>query len=222
MTERKILVTGATGKQGRALIASLQPVSDSPSEFQILALTRNVTSPAAIALKAFPNVRLVQGDLDKPESVKKVFDDEGGKGSIWGMFVILAFPGLGADASGEEKQGKLCADLALEYEVSHYVFSSVERGGEGDDKNAILDRKVKISIENHVKSLGEKGLKWTILRPGFFMENLEGFIGSIAFTVLQCGLKPDVKIEMVAANDIGRLGAAVLKNPERCTARYTP
>ena len=29
------------------------------------------------------------------------------------------------------------------------------------------------------------------------MENLEGFIGSIAFAVLQCGLKPDTKIELV-------------------------
>ena len=45
--------------------------------------------------------------------------------------------------------------------MSHFVFSSVERGGEIDDKDAILDRLVKIHIENHVKSLGEKGLKWT-------------------------------------------------------------
>lgn len=105
--ERKILVTGATGKQGRALIASLQSASGSPPEFQILALTRSITSPAANALKAYPNVQLVQGDLDQPETVRKVFDDEGGKGSIWGMYVVLAFPGLGADASGEERQGKV-------------------------------------------------------------------------------------------------------------------
>ena len=115
--EKKILVTGATGKQGRALIAALQPAADTPSEFQIIALTRNVASPAAVSLKSFPNVRLAQADLDRPETVKKVFEDEGGKGSIWGMYVVLAFPGLGADASGEEKQGKVSL-----FTVDHLVW----------------------------------------------------------------------------------------------------
>lgn len=62
------------------------------------------------------------------------------------------------------------------------------------------------------------------------MENLEGSVASIAFTVLRNGLKPDVKMELVvciyfisasncnqfiiieqATNDIGRFGAAVFR-----------
>lgn len=55
----------------------------------------------------------------------------------------------------------MLADLALEYQVSHFIYSSVERGGERDDDKVILDRKVKARIERHIKSLGEKGLGWT-------------------------------------------------------------
>ena len=106
---RKILITGATGNQGKALIAALQ---SSTSEFELLALTRNVSSPSAAALKAFPNIRVVEGDLDKPESVRKVFEDEGGKGGIWGVFVVLAFPGMRADYEPEAKQG-IVSEIAL-------------------------------------------------------------------------------------------------------------
>lgn len=29
------------------------------------------------------------------------------EGGFWGVFVVLQFPGLGVDASGEERQGKV-------------------------------------------------------------------------------------------------------------------
>lgn len=99
---RKILITGATGNQGRALITALQ--SPTP-EFEILALTRNASSSSAASLKAYPNVRIVEGDLDKPETIRKVFEDEGGKGGVWGVFVVLAFPGMKANPEPEERQG---------------------------------------------------------------------------------------------------------------------
>lgn len=110
MSTKTILVLGATGKQGQSLIDALRP-SDSgapPSggdTFKLLALTRNVTTPAARRLANEPHVQLVQGDLDDQQSIRKVFVDAGGRGSIWGVFAVLAFPGLGANADGEEKQG---------------------------------------------------------------------------------------------------------------------
>lgn len=65
---------------------------------------RNTSSAPAAALKAYPNVRIVEGDLTKAETIKKVFEDEGGKGSIWGVFSILAFPGMKAEFGREEKE----------------------------------------------------------------------------------------------------------------------
>jgi hypothetical protein len=56
---------------------------------------------------------------------------------------------------------KLLADISLEFSVSHFIFSSVERGGEVFDDHLTLDRGAKVNIERHIKSLGTKGLKWT-------------------------------------------------------------
>lgn len=182
MSTKTILVLGATGKQGGSLVDALRPsdASGDTTEFQLLALTRSPTSPAARRLASEPHVKVVEGNLDSPGSIRKVFDDAGGKGSIWGVFVVLAFPGLGANADGEERQGivsprhilasrsrriyeclQTIADLALEYGVSAFIFSSVERGGESYDDKLTLDRAAKVKIERHVRSLGDKGLKWT-------------------------------------------------------------
>ena len=62
-----ILITGATGKQGSSLIQSLIQKN---APFQLLAVTRNMQSPSAQKLiQKFPNVKLVQGDLDNPSDL---------------------------------------------------------------------------------------------------------------------------------------------------------
>lgn len=59
---RAILITGATGKQGRAVIDALLAAT---SDFQLLAVTRDANSPSA--QKVAPKsklISLVQGNLD--------------------------------------------------------------------------------------------------------------------------------------------------------------
>lgn len=64
---RAILVTGATGNQGGALIKALLAAK---ADFNILAVTRDATSPSAQALKSkASNITLVQGNLDDTESI---------------------------------------------------------------------------------------------------------------------------------------------------------
>jgi NAD(P)-dependent dehydrogenase (short-subunit alcohol dehydrogenase family) len=104
-TTRTILVVGATGKQGSAFVHSVVAAN---SDFRILALTRNASSPVAQDLASLSErVQIVQANLDVPDSVRKVFQDatQAGDGRIWGVLSVLAFPGLGADATGEENQG---------------------------------------------------------------------------------------------------------------------
>ncbi|KAJ7208085.1 hypothetical protein B0H12DRAFT_1205998 [Mycena haematopus] len=205
-----ILVAGATGKQGRALIHALHlgdRESNIEPEFHILALTRTASSPAASALATW----------NPPDDLRKIFEDaKKERGGIWGVFCALAFPGLGASADSEEKQGKTLADISAEYRVSSYIFSSVERGGEYNDGNAKLDRLAKVMIERHVAHLGnqEGFLGREILRPGFFMENYDNKIGSIAVGVLKRGLKPTTTNQLVAVEDIGHVAAAVFQNPQ--------
>lgn len=52
------------------------------------------------------------------------------------------------------------AELSLEYGVSSFVLSTVERGGEKDDDTMKLDRLAKVRIERHVRELGSRGLNW--------------------------------------------------------------
>ncbi|KAJ7463924.1 NAD(P)-binding protein [Mycena latifolia] len=224
MSKKNILITGATGLQGRALIQALQKSKGEPGvgpeseSFHVLALTRTASSPAAQDLAAaHPGlVTLVQGDLESAEAIRKIFEDaKAESGGIWGVFCVLAFPGLGANADGVEKQGKIVADMALEYGVSAFVFSSAERGGEYYDDNFELDGRAKVMIERHIRALGEKGLPWTFLRPGFFMENYDGLLGAIAVGVLKYGLKPTTTNRMVAVDDIGDVAAAVFRDPSK-------
>lgn len=215
---RLILVTGATGKQGRALVEALRPTSDSDDSdipFQVLALTRSASSPSAQRLFQERHVQVVEGDLDSPESMRKVYEDAKGLGGIWGVFCVLAFPGLGANADGEERQGKFMADLALEYGVSVYIYSTAERGGKQSDEMEKLSGRAKVLAERHVQALGERGLPWTILRPGFFLDNYNNFIGSVTVAVMTCGLKEDSKLGVIDPKDIGHVAAAVFKNPEK-------
>ena len=107
-TVKTILIAGATGRQGKAACQALGPPLDDLPSFHILALTRNAASPTAQRLaSSMKHVTVVQGDLDSPESIRKIFEDQKNKGGIWGVFSVLAFPGLGANADGEERQGKV-------------------------------------------------------------------------------------------------------------------
>ena len=105
---KTVLIVGATGRQGRAVVSSLFLHSN----FRILALTRSASASASRALlnrkwttePVEALLELVQGDLDKPQTIRQIFEAEG-QGGIAAVFVALAFPGLGARADKEERQG---------------------------------------------------------------------------------------------------------------------
>lgn len=107
MSPRNVLITGATGQQGRGLIAALRPQADGEEKFHVLALTRSATSPAAKKIASEKHVTIVEGNMMSVQSTRKVFEDAKASGGVWGVFCIIAFPGLGAKADGEEQQGKV-------------------------------------------------------------------------------------------------------------------
>ena len=83
-TTRTILVVGATGKQGRSFISAVLSTG-AATDICILALTRSSSSPAANSLGAADRVTVVEADLDKPDTVRKVFEDARSGGDvIWG------------------------------------------------------------------------------------------------------------------------------------------
>ncbi len=116
--KRNVLVIGATGKQGRGVIhALLRPpasalASEEVVEYHILALTRNASAAHARNILASEqdhaeHLTLVEGDLGDAKSIRKIFEDASPRGGVWGVFVVLAYPGLGKSAAAEEKEGKV-------------------------------------------------------------------------------------------------------------------
>jgi nucleoside-diphosphate-sugar epimerase len=85
MSEKTILVTGATGKQGGALIDAVF-ASGTPG-ITILAVTRNVESSAAKKLKD-RGVKLIKGDLNDVPAIFESAKKELGKQDLWGVFSL--------------------------------------------------------------------------------------------------------------------------------------
>ncbi|KAI2789316.1 hypothetical protein POX_d04802 [Penicillium oxalicum] len=204
-----ILVTGATGKQGRALIQSL---IEKNAPFQILAVTRNPHSAAAQKLQAkSQKIALVQGDLDNPSEIFKNAHDKA-SGSIWGVFSVQAVMG---SKVGEEVQGKSLIDEALKNGVKHFVYTSVDRHGAQsiDNPTNVPHFAHKHHIEKHLMAQTKDGqMDWTILRPAVFYDNLTpDFMGKVFATSFRDLLKGR-PLQMVGCSDIGTIAAETFMN----------
>jgi uncharacterized protein YbjT (DUF2867 family) len=213
MSVRKILVTGATGKQGSAVVKALVN-NPPPYPYEIIALTRNTDSPAAKNLGAkSKTITLLAGDLNDCPSI---FSKAGGNGSIWGVF-SMQLPAMGQKNVAEdveEKQGIALIDAALSSGVKHFVYSSVDRGGSNSINNAtnIPHFASKHKIELHLVSVTKdsekntEGMTYTILRPTAFFDNLTpDFIGK-GFAAMWNNMG-SIPLQLVGTKDIGIFAA---------------
>jgi uncharacterized protein YbjT (DUF2867 family) len=201
----KILVTGATGKQGGAVIDALLSSNPTPA-FQIIAVTRNTNSAKAKALATKPNVTVVEGNLNDCDAIfSKV-------GQVWGVFSVQV-------VGKEEAQGKALVNAAIANGVKHFVYTSVDRGGPVKSDSNPTDISLFISKYNIEKHLMEKastspqGMGWTILRPTTFFENLTpDFVGKIVAAIWQSiGNK---KLQFISTEDIGYFASQAFQKPD--------
>jgi len=199
MSEKIVLISGATGQQGGAVARSL-----AGKGFKLRGLTRKPEGEAAKKLSDL-GVELVRGDLDDVDSLKAAL-----KG-VWGVFGVQNTWEAGVEK--EEEQGIRLARLAREAGVAHYVYASV---GSADEKTGIPHFDNKSRVEDVVRSLAFGS--HFISRPVFFMENVLGpwFLQG---DKLMAGLKPDTKLQMVAVEDIGRIGAQAFVQSDKLNRR---
>jgi uncharacterized protein YbjT (DUF2867 family) len=209
-TLRKILITGATGKQGGALLETLVSRPNG-SPFHIFALTRDKTSKSAQNLAKKPNVSIIEGNLDDCPAILKQIENP------WGVFSVqLPLP----SATIEERRGKALVDAAAAAGVKHFVYTSVERGGverSNQDPTNVAHFASKFNIEKHLQQTAKAvapDMAWTIIRPVAFFENLTpDFIGK-AFASMwkQVG---DKKVQFVSYTDVGKIAALAFEDPEK-------
>ncbi|KAG2413025.1 hypothetical protein HFD88_010584 [Aspergillus terreus] len=209
-----VLIPGATGRQGGAIIRNLI-LRKAP--FEILAVTRDPSSSSAQKLaKLSTNIKLVKGDLDSPavifHNAQRLT-----KAPIWGVYSVALMN------KAEESQGKALIDESIRQKVKFFVCSSVDRGGQDRSFNNptnIPHFMTKHNIEHHLVDRTKDGnMDWVILRPTAFFQNLTpGFLGRAFVTCCEMALagKP---LQLVATSDIGFFGAEAFIYPEQYKGR---
>lgn len=231
---RAILITGATGQQGGAVLNAL--IARQPSDFLLLAVTRNAQSPSAKRLAAkSPSIRLVEGDLNNVPGLFKSATKAAGTIPLWGVYSVQVSMGSGVTLEGEVRQGKAMIDESIKAGIKHFVYSSVDRGGNErswDNPTPVPHFKTKHEIEHHLRNFTAptdskkdttsptagstitNTMGWTILRPAIFMDNLApGFAGKVFLTMLRDTMK-EKPLQWVATKDIGRFAAEAFHNPD--------
>ncbi|MFJ3777180.1 NmrA/HSCARG family protein [Streptomyces sp. NPDC090075] len=204
-TDRLVLVTGATGRQGgataRRLLAAGRPVR---------ALVRDTTAPAAKALET-AGAELVRGDFDDPPSLPAALE---GAAALFAVPPVVFGP-AGSDAEREFARGRALIDAAAAVGVEHVVFTGVAstpgRPGGSEGKKRIEDH-----LRARIRSV-------TVLRPVRFMSNYLGSttigLDGIVHGVHRHIFPPDEPVQMIAVEDIAEFAALAFEQPDRFAGR---
>ncbi|WP_343539923.1 NmrA family NAD(P)-binding protein [Sphingobacterium thalpophilum] len=192
---KKILITGATGKQGSAAAYELLK-----NNFEIYALTRDPQSLQAVSLEKAGAV-LIKGDLEDAEGLKDILK------KVDGLYLVLP-PVWGSSKETDEKEAEIGIQtirLAKEQGVKFVLYSSVL----GSDKQDSFRPKFKFTIE---KYLLESGLKASVIRPATFMENLLLPSFGLGEGKFINPLPEGRAISWVSTNDIGTFVRIIFQN----------
>src|SRR5215467_10229424 len=197
ITDKVVLVTGATGRQGGAVVRHMLPKG-----WSLRALTRRPEAHEAQSL-ARQGVQVVPGDLEDPASIARAAE------GVYGIYSVQDFWSVGTKR--EVQQGKNLADGAKKAGVQHFVYSSV---GGAERNTGIPHWESKWEIEKHIRQLN---LPATILRPAAFMEMynvLQVEVGLLKGKLMD-PLRGDKPYQTIATDDIGAFVALAFERPEQ-------
>lgn len=189
---RTILVSGATGHQGSAVMRHLRAKG-----FTVRALTRDPSSDKARGLVG-QGTEVARGDLSDKASIARALE------GVYGVFSVQV-SSKGAEI--EMRQGIDLADEAKRRDVRHFVYTSV---ASADQNTGIPHFDSKYRIEEHLRGTG---MRYTILRPAFFMENWLTARAQIDEGALSFPLAPDRRLQQIAVDDIGAFAAMAFDKP---------
>ncbi len=188
-----ILVMGATGNQGGAVVRNLLPTGH-----RVRTLTRNPDSPKAKQL-ADQGVEVLKGDFADSDSLVK---------AATGMDTVFAMTTpYESGVEAEVKQGIDLADAVKQAGVGHLVFTSV---ASADRQTGIPHFDSKYKVEQHIASLK---IPYTIVAPVFFMDNwfTPWFLPSIQEGTLKFAMPADRPLQQISVDNIGAFGAAMIE-----------
>jgi uncharacterized protein YbjT (DUF2867 family) len=194
MSDRPILVLGATRGQGGAVAAALLTRG-----MPVRAMARQPDKPSAQRL-AERGVDVVAGSLDDPAAIGAAMR------GVDAVFALTTPFETGVDA--ELTQGRAILTAAVEAQVPHIVFSSV---ASADQHTGVPHFESKAIVE---KELVSTGLPYTIVGPTYFFDNALGGMDRIRAGILDLPLPPDRPLHQLARSDMGAFVAKVLRDPK--------
>ena len=186
-----IAVVGATGNTGRAVVKELKALGQDP-----IAVVRNADKAREV-LGA--GVKTAIAELSDPAALQKALT------GVESVFVVTGHnPGM------VEQQNNVL-DAALKAGAKYLVRVGGGRAVALADSPSVVGRG-HAAIEERLKG---SGIKWTILRPGLFMQNLVGQAASIKDAGKMVGAAAkELKIAFIDVRDTGAVGARILLDPE--------
>jgi uncharacterized protein YbjT (DUF2867 family) len=189
----KILVVGATGKQGGSVARALLERGH-----EVRALTRSADSPAARGLEGI-GAEIVEGDLSDWESLVEFLED------VDGVFGVTTPYESGVEA--DSQQGFNLVDAAEEAGVRHLVFSSIGKANTG---TGIPHFDSKLVVEEYLR---ESGVPYTIIGPVFFMENWLSpwFLPALQEGNVALAMPGERKLAHISVRDIGNFVALIFE-----------
>lgn len=185
-----ILVTGATGGLGQAIIENLLKTV-SPSQLSVL-----VRDPAKAAGLQAQGVTIKQGDYNDYASLTAAL------AGVDKLFLVS-----GNDLPNRVPQHTNVINAAKEAGVKHVAYSSFQRKTEDGSSAAAFVAEAHLATE---KLLKESGLTYTILKNALYLEVLPLFMGPVLETGTIYLPAGEGKVPYASRADMGAAGAAVL------------
>jgi uncharacterized protein YbjT (DUF2867 family) len=189
-----VLVTGATGNTGRALVDALTSRG---------APVRAMVRTEADRSRLPGDVPVVAADFDDPASLAATLEGAGR--------AYLVTP------SSERAAEQQCrfADLAAKAGVRHLVVLSQLAA---DEHSPVRFLRYHAAVERHVRGLG---IPYTFLRPNLYFQGLLAFARSISAEGRFYAPIGDATVSAVDVRDIAAVAAIMLTEPGHEGATYT-
>ena len=185
-TNMKYLITGASGQLGQIVVDEL---AARVGKSAVVALVRSETSAAQFADKGI-ETRI--GDYDRPETLTAALD---------GIDKLLLISG--SDIGQRVRQHTAVIDAAKSAGVGYIAYTSILRASENPMALAAEHKATE-------EAIAASGLKFTLLRNGWYIENLTGQIEQIVGMGKHFGASGAGKFAAATRADFAAAAATVL------------